>query len=129
MFEARAEGFVGNDPDMKEVVVKGEKRKVLNFRIAVSNNQPEPKKKTLWFNVALWGKMAEDAAGVLSRGNRVLVEAFWMDAAPYGENQVNLSLQVKRFYYAPSSKNGSTGGKSDEDYQEIAFDEAEMALE
>jgi hypothetical protein len=125
MFELKIEGFVGSEPELREVNTEKGPVKVLNFRVAVSNGQPKPKEEVLWFNTSLWGKMAEDAAGKLEKGNFVIASAFWLKPSVFGEGQVSLALKLNRFRYFFPGTNG-TKPKSEEDYNEIPFDDAAM---
>lgn len=63
-------GHVGRNPDMKYLE---DGRAVTNLSLAVSdykNNQ----KETIWFNVSVFGKQAENVAQYVQKGSSVYVE-------------------------------------------------------
>jgi single-strand DNA-binding protein len=68
-------GNLGRDPEMK-YTPSG--TAVTNFSVATNrqytNSQGELIKETLWYNIATWGKTAENCNQYLRKGSLVLVE-------------------------------------------------------
>lgn len=67
-------GHLGKNPDIKYF---DSGSIVASFSIAVLDTfkkGTEKKQKTQWFNVKIWGKLAETAATYLRKGSKVLIE-------------------------------------------------------
>lgn len=68
-------GFLGRDPEMRYTPGG---QPVTNFSVAVddsyTNSDGERIKRTLWFRVSAWGKLAEITNQYLQKGSPVLVE-------------------------------------------------------
>jgi len=63
-------GNVGRDPEMRYTPSGSA---VTSFSVAVSDGFGE-KKKTIWFRVSAWEKLAETCNNYLKKGSRVLIE-------------------------------------------------------
>jgi len=68
-------GNIGKDPDLRQI---GDNAK-LSFSLATSEkwrdrDTGEPREKTEWHNVGIWGKRAEALAKILAKGDRIMVE-------------------------------------------------------
>ena len=63
-------GNVGRDPEMRYTPSGSA---VTSFSVAVSDGFGE-KKKTIWFRVSAWEKLAETCNNYLKKGSKVLVE-------------------------------------------------------
>ena len=69
-------GNLGQDPEIRSFQNGG---KVANLRIATSEqwkdkNTGERQERTEWHKIVLWGKVAEVAAKLLSKGKQVYIE-------------------------------------------------------
>lgn len=68
-------GRLGKDLELRYVAGSG--KAVSNFSIAVE--RPFSKnKETDWFNIAVWGTLAENCAKYLHKGSKVLVKGYLM---------------------------------------------------
>lgn len=71
---ARLIGYLGNDPEVKEV----NKTKVAHFRMATSdtykNQKGEKVEDTQWHNISVWGPLVEVVEKYLRKGHEVCVE-------------------------------------------------------
>lgn len=63
-------GNVGRDPEMRYTPSGSA---VTSFSVAVSDGFGE-KKKTIWFRVSAWEKLAETCNNYLKKGSKVLIE-------------------------------------------------------
>lgn len=75
----RGRGNLGATPELKQVVVDGEPRSVLDLRIYFDRPVPNgdddfEDKGGFWLNVALWGARGERLQPLLKKGMRVHVE-------------------------------------------------------
>lgn len=68
-------GHLGNAPELKNLESG---KKVVRFSLATNesykNQKGEQVTETQWHNIVLWGKLAENANKLLSKGSRVLIE-------------------------------------------------------
>lgn len=72
-------GNLGANPELKQVIVDGEQRCVLDLRIYFDRPVPNgdddfEDKGGFWLNVALWGARGERLRPLLKKGMRVHVE-------------------------------------------------------
>ena len=63
-------GFVGKDAEMR---VTSTGTPVTNFSVAVSQPMGNGIYQTAWVRVAMWGKMAENAAKLVKKGQQIAV--------------------------------------------------------
>jgi len=68
-------GYLGRDPEMR-YTPSG--RPVTTFSVATSRQwtgeDNEPHSETEWFNVVVWGNLAETCKNTLSKGKRIYIE-------------------------------------------------------
>lgn len=89
-------GFVGNDPQVKQV---GEQR-VATFSIAVNRKNANGNKQTLWVRVNAWNKLADVAVQYVHKGSLVQVNTEWLRQSAYvdqsGTPQPSLDIDASR---------------------------------
>lgn len=99
-FEGR--GNLGSDPVLKYVDVAGEKRAVCELRVyfdrQVRDGDDWKEQGGFWLDVAHWGRRAEQAGKLLTKGCRVfvvgtLVQETWADKTT-GEERQKLVLDA-----------------------------------
>jgi len=121
-------GNVGRDPEMRYTPSGSA---VTSFSVAVSDGFGE-KKKTIWFRVSAWEKLAETCNNYLKKGTRVLVEGRLtatdsgnpriynrQDGSPAASFEVTASTVRFLSPRTESDEPGDTGGGFDGD--EIPF--------
>lgn len=64
-------GNLGKDPVVR-FTVKGGKA-VCNFSVAVTESYKD-RKNTTWFNVVVWGPLAEECGRILHKGSQCLID-------------------------------------------------------
>lgn len=88
-------GFIGRDAQLKYT---GQGQPVCEFSLAVSQksdkgNDPD-NKETTWFQISLWGKLAENSAQYFNKGRQVFVEGNFRAKEYTKEGKVKYSLEV-----------------------------------
>lgn len=84
------DGRLGKDAELKEV---GETH-VLNFAVGSDTGFGE-KKKTNWFNCAVWGKRASSLEQYMKKGQQVTVYGELSTREYEGKNGKGVSLEVR----------------------------------
>jgi single-strand DNA-binding protein len=119
-------GNVGRDPEMR-FIPSGQA--VTTFSVAVTDGFGD-RKKTIWFKVAAWDKLAETCNNFLKKGSKVLVEGrinadesgnprTWEDKEGNPHATYEITAQTVRFL---SNRDEVTGHASDLiDEDEIPF--------
>lgn len=68
-------GNLGKDPEIKYTA---NSMAVCNFSVATTeswkNKKGEPQEHVEWFNIEVWGKVAENCSKYLSKGSQVFIE-------------------------------------------------------
>lgn len=89
-------GFVGSEPQMKEV---GEQR-VASFSLAVNRKTSSGKQQTLWVRVNAWNGLADVAVKYIRKSSRIQCEAAWLRPSAWidqnGEPRVSLDPDANR---------------------------------
>jgi single-strand DNA-binding protein len=135
-------GNLAAAPTLKAIEVNGERRHCAELRVYFDRPVPDgtggfEDKGGFWLNVTLWGKRAEQAARVLPKGARVLVEGdlvqhSWTDQGS-GEARTRLELQASELALAlqriehitwRSSAGGSANEAPEPSDDEAAVDSA-----
>lgn len=122
MYKATITGRLGADPEMREVQVEGQTKKVCSFNVAAENRG----KQTQWFRVNTWEGQAEAAMQMLQKGSAVMVEGPITARAFVGkeDNKPRASMEVRAQAWEvlgnpkpkPEQSSGnSSGGKANPD--------------
>lgn len=102
-------GRLGRDPEMKYTP---QGTAVTEFSVATDAGYGD-KKKTVWFRVTAWEKMAETCNAHLAKGRQVLVEGTLSEPKPFqaknGEWRASLDLTAREVKFL-----GSKGDKEEE---------------
>lgn len=106
-------GNLGGDPELRYMQ---DGRAVCNFNIAASERwrdrqSGEPRERTTWYRVSVWGPQAESCNTYLSKGSQVLVTGN-VSARGYinnnGEAAASLDLMARNVRFL-SSRGGGEG--------------------
>ena len=124
-------GNLGGDPEMRYT---DQGKPVTSFSLAVSDGFGE-RKRTLWFRISAWERVAENCNQHLKKGSKVLVEGrliadgrgnprIWerQDGSPAASFEVNATLV--RFL----SPKGDANGDGDGEETPLAADGKEEAI-
>ena len=119
--------IAGNIGKSAELRSTGNGEKVANFSVAVADGFGD-KKRTLWFDVSIWGKRAEVLAPMLVKGGKVTVSGDLStrehDGKTYltlrAENVTLQSARQDRDDAEPRRYSPPAGGRADMD-DEILF--------
>ena len=124
-------GNLGRDPEMR-FIPSGQA--VTSFSVAVSDGFGD-RKKTIWFRVSAWEKLAETCNNYLKKGSKVLVEGR-MNADDSGNPRTwnrqdgstgasyEITAQTVRFLTSRNEPSGDTGGGGG--YPDLPIDEEEI---
>lgn len=114
-----AVGRLGGDPDLKYT---SNGTAVCSFSLATDVGWGD-NKKTVWFRVSAWDKLADVCNQYLAKGRQVLVEGELSEAKPWqardGEWRASLNLTARNVTFL-----GSKG-----DVQEAASEDADELLD
>lgn len=111
-------GNVGREPELRETQSGS---KVCDFSIAHNsewtNDSGEKMKKTTWFKVTCWGKLAEIVAQYVKKGKQVVVEgtisaSAWTDKDS-GELRTSLDLKANTVKFLGSGNGSSESSSND----------------
>ncbi len=116
-------GNLGGDPDLKYMESGSA---VCNFSVAVSERwtdrkSNEPREKTTWYRVAVWGRQAETCNQYLAKGRQVMVIGT-VSARGYMNNNgeaaasLDLNAQTVRFLSSGGNTNAGDGGQYEDNY-------------
>lgn len=96
-------GNIGKDPELRSTPNGQE---VCQFSLGVYGGKTKEKKTlTQWFNCTVWGKQAQEAAGKLKKGTRVLVSGT-MSLSEY-QDKIYHNLNVHDFQLHPWDAGGA----------------------
>lgn len=109
-------GYLGKEPRLRD------DNEVLNFSLAVKTGYGE-KEKTLWVDVALWGKRAPKIHPYLGKGSRVAVSGTILEIRSWEKDgQSNYVLVVNANEIEFLDKKKETKGDAYEGPDEPSFD-------
>ena len=91
-------GNLGTDPALRYTP---HGQPVTNFNIAVNRRRKDQKDETDWYRVTLWGRAAETANEILSKGRKVYVEGepqqkFFEDHNT-GQQRMSMEINANRW--------------------------------
>ena len=115
-------GFVGNDPQVREV---GEQR-VASFSVAV-NRKVNDQQQTLWVRVNCWNRLCEIAEQFVHRGSLVSATAEWMRPSAWidqsGNPQASMDINANRLILLDRAKGEATEVEDDaiDDMMDVPF--------
>ena len=126
-------GNLGRDPEMR-FIPSGQA--VTSFSVAVSDGFGD-RKKTIWFRVSAWEKLAETCNNYLKKGSKVLVEGR-MNADDSGNPRTwnrqdgstaasyEITANTVRFLSSRNETSSDSGSSSGGGYPDLPIDEEEI---
>lgn len=122
-------GNLTRDPETRDVNTNDGMATVCNLSVAV-NRYVHGEKRTDYFRVSCWGKLAQNAAKYLTKGAKVAVVGPVTARAFTGQDgsaKVNLDLFAEKIEFLSSSAGAAPArddGRQDNDgFEEVADDE------
>lgn len=126
-------GNVGRDAQLRQT---RSGTSVVNFSLAVNKRLPatetaEAREITTWFNVVVWGAMAEAYAPHITQGRMITVHGFYKETQPFigqdGVPRVNLEVTARQIEFCGANPNGSSA-QGEQEYVDDPLLEAGLDL-